>query len=160
MPHNSEQNAAFLGWAFIPRKQQGIAYYKSSALSIFRLMNQGIRARDHCCGTATNSLKRGVKPADKPGSVVGSHSSGPAITVRLKPPTRELGGSRQRSPIWCCSGWRLPRFTPDTCAPGLVSVALFLAFAESLRLRLIADGRYPSPYPVEPGLSSARSSDD
>ena len=41
-----------------------------------------------------------------------------------------LSGSAGRAPIWCCSGWRLPRFTPcTTCAvQGLVSVALFLAF--------------------------------
>jgi len=55
---------------------------------------------------------RKAKLAGKPGSVVDSHSSGPRIAPRLKPPTRELGGSRHRSPIWCCSRWRLPRFTP------------------------------------------------
>src|SRR5712691_2071398 len=29
-----------------------------------------------------------------------------------------------RLPIWCCSGWRLPRFTPRLLGRGLVSVAL------------------------------------
>jgi len=68
-----------------------------------------------------------LKLAGKPGSVVGSHSSGPRIAARLKPPTRKLGGSRHRLPIRCCSGWRLPRFTPAAYTAGLVSVALFLA---------------------------------
>jgi len=58
-----------------------------------------------------------VKLAGKPGSVVDSHSSGPHIAVRLKPPTRKLGGTRQRLPIRCCSGWRLPRFTPLNLHP-------------------------------------------
>jgi hypothetical protein len=50
----------------------------------------------------------------------------------LKPPTRGLGEQRHCPPIWCCSGWRLPRFTRKTRSPvasRLVSVALFLAFA-------------------------------
>ena len=59
-----------------------------------------------------------MKLAGKPGSVVDSHSSGPYITARLKPPTRKLGGTRQRLPIRCCSGWRLPRFTPTGCMSG------------------------------------------
>ncbi len=63
-----------------------------------------------------------MKLAGKPGSVVDSHSSGPHITARLKPPTRKLGGTRQRLPIRCCSGWRLPRFTPQV-GPGSAHVA-------------------------------------
>jgi hypothetical protein len=120
-------------------------------------------------------MKEKAKLAGKPGSVVDSHSSGRWIAPALKPPTRELGGSRHRSPIWCCSGWRLPRFTPAPLAlvsanrTGLVSVALFLAFSSRNRTcrrcvstpplivaRLIADGYYPPPYPLEPGLSSTR----
>ena len=62
-------------------------------------------------------LPKKVKLAVKPGSVVGSHSSGPYIAARLKPPTRKLGGTRQRLPIRCCSGWRLPRFTPLNSRP-------------------------------------------
>src|SRR6202165_2353168 len=34
--------------------------------------------------------------------------------------------STPRLPIWCCSGWRLPRFTPRLLGRGLVSVALFV----------------------------------
>ena len=80
------------------------------------LKNQAIRARRRVAaarqGMKTNKKK--VKLAGKPGSVVDSHSSGPHIAVRLKPPTRKLGGTRHRLPIRCCSGWRLPRFTPQT----------------------------------------------
>ena len=56
------------------------------------------------------------KSADKPGSVTalaryGRHSSRRAVAGALEPPTRGLGEQRRRPPIWCCSGWRLPRFT-------------------------------------------------
>jgi len=56
------------------------------------------------------------KSADKPGSVTalaryGRHSSRRAVAGVLEPPTRGLGEQRRRPPIWCCSGWRLPRFT-------------------------------------------------
>ena len=44
----------------------------------------------------------------KPGSVVGSHPSRAGVTARLKQPTREPRGPRERSPIWPCSGWGLP----------------------------------------------------
>jgi len=46
--------------------------------------------------------------ADKPGSVVGNHSSGTSVTGYLKQPTRLRRGPRQRSPIWSCSEWGLP----------------------------------------------------
>ncbi len=53
--------------------------------------------------------KRGeVELADKPGSVVGSHSSGTMVAHRLKQPTRRLGEQPQRLPIWLCSEWGLP----------------------------------------------------
>ena len=51
------------------------------------------------------------KSVGKPGSVVDNHSSRPAIADRLQPPTRRLSEPLHRLPIWCCSGWRLPRFT-------------------------------------------------
>jgi len=59
-----------------------------------------------------------MKLADKPGSVVDSHSSRRTVTRTLKQPTRRLGEQRQNLPIWFCSGWRLLNT--------LVSVALFL----------------------------------
>ena len=57
-------------------------------------------------------IRRVVKPACKPGSVqgnlpLGSHSSRPQVTRRLKRPTREQRELRCRSPIWSCSGWGL-----------------------------------------------------
>ena len=58
------------------------------------------------------------KSADKPGSVTalaryGRHSSRRSVAAALVPPTRGLDEQRvhRRPPTWCCSGWRLPRFT-------------------------------------------------
>jgi hypothetical protein len=85
----------------------------------------------------------------------------PPIARRLVRPTRGLGSAplpRRRSPadglrppIWPCSGWSLPRFTPSTdqkagrrhrhCGTGP---------------RLTADGCYPPPCAAELGLSSRR----
>ena len=68
--------------------------------------------------------KRG-KSADKPGSVVGNHSSGTRVTTGLERPTRKrarIGAaaiSRCCFPIWPCSRWGLPcrRLLPATrCA--------------------------------------------
>ncbi len=50
----------------------------------------------------------GGKPADKPGSVVGSHSSRRTVTSTLKQPTRKQREPRPCFPIWPCSGWGLP----------------------------------------------------
>src|SRR5690554_4973300 len=46
--------------------------------------------------------------ADKPGSVLDSHSSRACVTTGLKQPTRIQRGPRQRIPIWSCSRWGLP----------------------------------------------------
>ena len=48
------------------------------------------------------------KPADKPGSVVGSHSSRSCVAAGLERPTRERRGPRHGSPIRSCSRWGLP----------------------------------------------------
>ena len=48
------------------------------------------------------------EPADKPGSVVGNHSSGITVTSILKRPTRRHRGPRYGLPIWSCSKWGLP----------------------------------------------------
>ena len=48
------------------------------------------------------------EPADKPGSVVDSHSSGHCVTAGLKQPTRGPCGPHVCPPIWSCSGWGLP----------------------------------------------------
>jgi hypothetical protein len=67
-------------------------------------------------GIETGEKRIKPKSADKPGSVTalaryGRHSSRRAVAGALEPPTRGLGEQRRRPPIWCCSGWRLPRFT-------------------------------------------------
>ena len=88
------------------------------------------------------------KRVDKPGSVVDNHSSRPVIAHRLQPPTRRLSEPLHRLPIWCYSGWRLPRFTLCDAreklrwSQRLVSVALFLALAfMSYNIKLAASGR-------------------
>ncbi len=56
-----------------------------------------------------HALKEGKSElADKPDSVVDSHSSRRRVTAALKQPTRERRGPRQCSPIWSCSEWGLP----------------------------------------------------
>ena len=52
--------------------------------------------------------KKEAEPADKPGSVVDSHSSRRYVTATLKQPTRIQRGPRQRIPTWSCSRWGLP----------------------------------------------------
>ena len=49
-----------------------------------------------------------MESADKPGSVVDSHSSGIYVTAYLKQPTRIQCGPHLRIPIWSCSEWGLP----------------------------------------------------
>ena len=61
------------------------------------------RARGRC-----DEKSGEVELADKPGSVVGSHSSGTLVAQRLKQPTRRLSEQLQRLPIWLCSEWGLP----------------------------------------------------
>ena len=84
-----------------------------------------------------------VKLADKPGSVVDSHSSRRTVTCTLKQPTRRLSEPLHRLPIWFCSGWRLPRFTVTKYARLCGPIP-----------HLTVDGRYPSSCSMEPGLSS------
>ncbi len=50
--------------------------------------------------------------ADKPGSVVGNHSSRVCVTTDLKRPTRIQCGPHQWIPIWSCSERGLP--SPQT----------------------------------------------
>ena len=57
-----------------------------------------------------------MKLADKPGSVVDSHSSRRIVANTLEQPTRWQREPRlityvKCQPIWSCCGWRLPRFT-------------------------------------------------
>jgi len=47
-------------------------------------------------------------PADKPGSVVDSHSSRAFVTKSFKRPTRIQYEQYRWIPIWSCSEWGLP----------------------------------------------------
>ena len=49
-----------------------------------------------------------AEPADKPGSVLDSHSSRRNVAVTLEQPTRTRRGPRHEVPIWSCSRWGLP----------------------------------------------------
>ena len=49
-----------------------------------------------------------AEPADKPGSVVDSHSSRRIVADTLEQPTRRHRGPRHCLPIWSCSRWGLP----------------------------------------------------
>ena len=102
------------------------------------------------------------EPADKPGSVVDSHSSGMSVAEHLKQPTRIRCGPHQRIPIWSCSGWGLPC---HRCCHrrGALLPHHFTLTARRRRYifcgtsrRLSPPRRYLAPCPVEPGLSSAR----
>ena len=84
------------------------------------------------------------EPAGKPGSVVGNHSSGSAVTIALKRPTRKHRGPRLRFPTWSCSGWGLPSrsvLPPARCAltapfhPYLAKPGGILSVALSVSLR-------------------------
>ena len=113
-------------------------------------------------GWAISFPKRRSKPADKPGSVVGNHSSGTAVTSSLMRPTRRHRGPRHGLPIWSCSGWGLPSrsvLPPARCAltapfhPYRALTARRFAFCCTFR-RLAPPRRYLAPCPAEPGLSS------
>jgi len=105
------------------------------------------------------------EPAGKPGSVVGNHSSGTAVTGGLLRPTRKRRGPRHRFPIWSCSRWGLPShrvlpparcaltapfhpYRSDSCKPDRRYI-----FCCTFR-RLTPPRGYLAPCPVEPGLSS------
>jgi len=102
------------------------------------------------------------EPAGKPGSVVGNHSSGTAVTSILKRPTRRHRGQRHGLPIWSCSRWGLPcrKLLPVArCAltapfhPYRYQRCRRYLFCCTFR-RLAPPRRYLAPCPVEPGLSS------
>jgi hypothetical protein len=121
-------------------------------------------------GRIFNARDEEKEPADKPGSVVGNHSSGNAVTSGLKRPTRESVGRRlcapkvlRYSPIWSCSEWGLPcrgMLPPARCA----LTAPFHPYHNRDRFwryifcgtfrRLAPPRNYLAPCPPEPGLSS------
>ena len=105
-----------------------------------------------------------AEPADKPGSVVDSHSSRRNVAVTLKQPTRTRRGPRHEVPIWSCSRWGLPYRSVARLAvrsyrtisplPRVPKNRSAVSFCCTIR-RLAPPRRYLAPCPVEPGLSSA-----
>ena len=134
------------------------------------ICSRASRKRTKKNGTRGAVLPPSVEPADKPGSVVSSHSSRPCVAARLEQPTRERRGPRHDSPIRSCSRWGLPCHA--ALAPRAVrSYRTFsplprtscdavrrFAFCCTFR-RLAPPRRYLAPCPVEPGLSSAQQCD-
>ena len=109
-------------------------------------------------------IKEKREPADKPGSVMDSHSSGIRVTANLKQPTRMQRGPRHCIPIWPCSEWGLPcrRVLPPARCALTAPFHPYLYFRRSHRRclfcctfrRLAPPRRYLALCPVEPGLSS------
>jgi hypothetical protein len=106
---------------------------------------------------SVESLQRkigGGKSADKPGSVVDSHSSATAITDGLMQPTRTRREPRHSALIWPCSGWGLPcRFCYQNRG-GLLPHHFTLAGSPH-KLRVANVGgffllHFPSPYNARP----------
>ena len=105
-----------------------------------------------------------AEPADKPGSVLDSHSSRRNVTVTLKQPTRTRRGPRHEVPIWSCSRWGLPcrsvarlavrSYRTISPLPRIPENRSAVSFCCTFR-RLAPPRRYLAPCPVEPGLSSA-----
>ncbi len=109
-----------------------------------------------------------VESADKPGSVVDSHSSGTCVATSLKQPTRTQCGPHPRVPIWSCSERGLPchgLLPAARCALTAPFHPYRFWFAKRhLELRRFAfcctfrrfapPRRYLALCPVEPGLSS------
>ena len=106
----------------------------------------------------------GAEPADKPGSVVDSHSSRRRVTAALEQPTRTRRGQRHEVPIWSCSRWGLPYRSVTglavrsyrTISPLPVCLRRLRRYLSvALIRRLAPPRRYLAPCPMEPGLSSA-----
>ena len=102
--------------------------------------------------------------ADKPGSVVGNHSSGSCVTAVLKQPTRIQCGPHRWIPIWPCSEWGLPcRYLLPVARCALTApFHPYRPLAWLRRSTLCCTSRqlalprcYLALCPVEPGLSSS-----
>ena len=110
-------------------------------------------------------IKKSWESTDKPGSVLGSHSSRTCVTTGLQRPTRTQRGPRQRVPIWSCSRWGLPCHSMLPCVRCALT-APFHPYRHNSQVmfrrsslcctgrRLAPPRRYLAPCPVEPGLSS------
>ena len=80
--------------------------------NIEEIINFNSRIDDQKCSSRVSWLKERSWPVSRVLSNTfrhsGSHSSGPAVTCRLKQPTRGQREPRYCPPIWSCSGWGLP----------------------------------------------------
>ena len=76
--------------------------------SPFRIALSNNMMQAPLCICGSNETFRVAEPADKPGSVVDSHSSRRNVAVTLEQPTRTRRGPRHEVPIWPCSRWGLP----------------------------------------------------
>ena len=124
--------------------------------------------RTSCEAMQFRSLAHDVntkESADKPGSVVDSHSSRPCVAAWLKQPTRERCGPHRCSPIRSCSRWGLPcraalapravrSYRTVSPSPRTSRDAVRLSVLCCTVRRLTPPRRYLAPCPVEPGLSS------
>ena len=91
-------------WRNAPLEQRGHGWPRVDRLEA-TAAGHGM-ARLEARGTGRSAKKK--KSADKPGSVVDNHSSGPHVAVWLKRPTRGRRGPRHGPPIRSCSRWGLP----------------------------------------------------
>ncbi len=120
--------------------------------------------RDTASSPSEASDRKVAEPADKPGSVVDSHSSRRTVTGTLEQPTRTRRGQRHEVPIWSCSRWGLPcrsvarlavrSYRTISPLPSCLKQSWAVSFCCTFR-RLAPPRRYLAPCPVEPGLSSA-----
>src|SRR5882724_8194245 len=76
---------------------QGAHLKRALPAMVAKLRRSSRRSRRGC--SARRAEERKVKLADKPGSVVDSHSSRPRVAPALEPSTRGLGEPRRRPPI-------------------------------------------------------------
>ncbi len=120
-------------------------------------------------GDERGKQKKVAEPADKPGSVLDSHSSRRIVTDTLKQPTRTRRGQRHKVPIWSCSRWGLPcRSVARLAVRSYRTVSPLPRIPHSCEYRTVRRStlcctfrrlapprRYLAPCPVEPGLSSA-----
>ena len=106
----------------------------------------------------------------RPEATVMAIHLGPPVTRRLMRPTRGLGSAPLprrvaphglRPPIWPCSGWSLPRFTPSPAcaADGIVTVALVLVSRRTGVTRHPALRSSDVPHADEVAPDGARPSD-
>ncbi len=69
---------------------------------------RGARSSHRELRVLSRQRRERTESADKPGSVVDSHSSRRIVADTLKQPTRRHRGPRHCLPIWSCSRWGLP----------------------------------------------------